>query len=128
MPYIICNLSCLNDLDDAFDWLRINVSQNMTAKMVAILSAAAVFTCTYHGLIFGLIFNKRIIFSPAQFILDKASSLIAFLDLDKVLIGYTSFEDKIDWDWDYVKINKSINTLKEKSLNFLKDAIGVIHE
>ena len=70
---------------------------------------------------FGLIFNKRIVFSPTQFIMDKASSLIDFLDLKSVLVDYDSFEQKVKWDWDYSKINTKINEMKEISWQFLQD-------
>jgi len=123
-------LVCLSSLDDTFAWCDINVSQqNMTPFEWCgyFKHAAAVFTCTYHGLIFGLIFNKRIIFSPTQFILDKASSLIDYLELEDVLIKYQAFKEKADWSWNYTAINQRIDALREKSYSFLRNAI-VNHE
>lgn len=113
---------CLDSLDDNFDWCDENVKQNKLNPfqwLAYFKNAECIFTCTFHGLMFGLIFKKRIVFSPTQFILDKASSLIAFLNLEDVLVKFNSFENKAEWSWDYSKIDVKINELKQKSMDFL---------
>ena len=115
---------CLDSLDDTFTWCDKNIKQNKLNPfqwLSYFKYAHCIFTCTHHGLMFGLIFNKRIVFSPTQFIMDKASSLIDFLDLKSVLVDYDSFEQKVKWDWDYSKINTKINEMKEISWQFLQD-------
>lgn len=115
---------CLDSLDDTFDWCDKNIKQNKLNPfqwLSYFKYAEVIFTCTYHGLMFGLIFNKKIVFSPTKFIMDKASSLIDFLDLRPVLVDFNSFEQKSDWEWDYNKINARFYELKESSLQFLRD-------
>ena len=53
--------------------------------------------------------------------MDKASSLINFLDLGSVLVDFNTFEQKADWEWDYNKINARFDELKTTSLQFLRD-------
>lgn len=116
-------LICLDSLDDAYDWCDINIEQSDLDpfKWLSLFKYAdAVFTCTYHGLLFGLIFNKRLIFSPTQFILDKATSLMNDLGLYNVLVEIESFKGKIDWDWNYTEVNKKLDVLRKKSLNYLE--------
>ena len=115
---------CLDSLDDTFDWCDKNIKQNELNPfqwLSYFKHAERIFTCTYHGLIFSLIFNKKTIFSPTQFIMDKASSLINFLDLGSVLVDFNTFEQKADWEWDYNKINARFDELKTTSLQFLRD-------
>lgn len=119
-------LICLDSLDDIFSWCDLTIKQkDMTPYewCTFFKNAEIVFTCTYHGLMFGLIFNKRIVFSPTKFILDKASSFIHYLELENVLVNYEEFKKKADWIWDYSIINSRLEELKTKSLNYLKQAI-----
>lgn len=119
-------LVCLDSLDDTFDWCDLNISQENLSPFAwcgYFKYAEAVFTCTYHGLMFGLIFKKRIIFHPTPFILDKASSLIDYLGLREVLIEKKTFEDKADWSWDYADIYRRLLPMREKSLAYLKESL-----
>lgn len=119
-------LICLDSLDDTFDWCDKNIKQNKLNPfqwLSYFKYAERIFTCTYHGLLFSLIFNKRTIFSPTQFIMDKASSFIEYLGLEDVLVNFARFEQKADWAWDYTKINQKLNALREKSLQFLKESV-----
>lgn len=119
-------LVCLDSLDDTFDWCDVNVSQEGLTPFAwcgYFKYAKAIFTCTYHGLLFGLIFQKRLIFSPTQFIMDKASSLIDYLDLREVLVEMKGFAEKADWNWDYTQIQPKFDVMKEKSLAYLKESL-----
>lgn len=88
-------------------------------------NSLAVMTSTYHGLLFSLQAEKRIIFQPTQFILDKALSLIDELGIGDPLIRLDSFEEKINWEWDYSIINPKIDVLRTASLDFLMKALIV---
>ena len=112
----------LNSLDDNFDWCDKNIQQDSLTPfqwLAYFKQADVVFTCTYHGLLFGLIFNKKVVFSPTDFIIDKASSLIDYLELNDVLINLSSFSQKVNWDWNYLQINKKIDSLRKCSIDFL---------
>ena len=115
---------CLDSLDDTFDWCDKIIKQNELNPfqwLAYFKHAERIFTCTYHGLMFSLIFNKKTVFSPTQFIMDKASSLIDYLELRPVLVDFNTFEEKADWEWDYNKINAKFDTLRQASLQFLRD-------
>lgn len=115
---------CLDSLDDTFDWCDKNIKQNELNPfqwLSYFKYAERIFTCTYHGLMFSLIFNKKTVFSPTEFIMNKASSLIDYLDLRSVLVDFSTFEEKADWEWDYNKINARFDELRQSSLNFLRD-------
>ena len=117
---------CLDSLDDNFDWCDENVKQNKLNPfqwLAFFKNAECIFTCTFHGLMFGLIFKKRIVFSPTQFILDKASWLMKYLELEEVLVKLDTFEEKAEWAWNYAELDIKIDELKQKSLDFLNKSL-----
>ena len=118
---------CLDSLDDKFDWCDININQKDLSPfewLSMFKNAKVIFTCTFHGLMFGLIFKKKIVFNPLEFILDKAESFIDYLELRYPLIEAKSFCDKAEWDWDYKKLEIKIEQLKRISIDFLKNNLG----
>lgn len=119
-------LICLSSLNDKFDWCDITVNQdelNPFQWAGYFKYADAVMTCTYHGLMFGLIFRKKIIFNPTDFIMEKASYLISQLGLYSVLIENKGFVEKLEWDWNYEIIDEQLLEMKEKSKKYLNEAI-----
>ena len=120
---------CLDSLDDSFGWCDINIAQdemNPFDWCSYFKYADIIFTCTYHGLMFGLIFNKPIVFSPTQFILDKVSSLMEYIELNEPFVELKDFKAKAEWDWNlsYKKIiNPRLNTLKNNSIHYLEEAL-----
>lgn len=114
---------CLDSLDDNYDWCDINIKQNDLSPfewLAMFKNAKIVMTCTFHGLMFGLIFKKKIAFNPLKFILDKADSFIEYLELNDPLINLTSFDEKVNWNWDYKIINEKLDGLKQKSKDFIE--------
>lgn len=119
---------CLNSLNDIYDWCDETIDQdelNPFEWAGYFKYAEIIMTCTYHGLLFGLIFNKKIVFNPTQFILDKAMSLINELNLKEVLIDTTSFFNKVEYSWDYNIINMKLSELKTKSILYLRESLDL---
>lgn len=122
-----CKLICLDSFDDSFQWCDRHIAQDEMDpfKWCSYFKyAKAVFTCTYHGLMFGIIFRKPIIFNPTPFIMAKADYFIQYLGLKDVLVDKKSFVEKIMWDWDYDKIQLHIEELKNKSIAYLKESLN----
>lgn len=84
-----------------------------------IKGAEIVMTCAFHGLMFSLIYKKKIVFYATQFMLDKAQDIIKQLDLKDILIDAKSFNAAVEYSWDYVAIYKKIDRLKEQSIDYL---------
>lgn len=119
-------LICLSSLDDDYEWCDLTINQehlNPFEWTGYFKHANAVMTCTYHGLMFGLLFKKRIIFNMTEFIMAKAESLIDCMELRDVLVNYKSFESKIKWDWDYSRLGERLNKMREDSFDFLDGVI-----
>lgn len=118
-------LVCLSSLDDKFDWCDIIIDQDSINPFEwtgYFKYAKAIMTCTYHGLMFGLVFKKNIVFNPTPFIMDKAENLIDILNLKDVLIEYQEFNEKISWNWDYNRIDGILGELRKNSYDYLDGA------
>lgn len=89
--------------------------------------AEYIVTDSYHGVIFGIIFNKKIIcIGKNSAALSRFNTLFENLkgNLDK--INYASLSDvkSIKDFLNYDEINSNIKNLREKSISFLKDNLG----
>ena len=120
-------LICLSSLDDEYDWCDLTIDQDQLNPFEwtgYFKYSDAIMTCTYHGLMFSLIFKKKIIFNMTDFIMKKAESLIECMELREVLVDYKDFVSKINWAWDYAKLDKKLEQLRKNSLKFLDGAIN----
>ena len=119
-------LICLSSLDDEFDWCDTVVNQdeiNPFEWAGYFKFADVVMTCTYHGLLFSLIFEKKTVFNMTDFIWNKSQSLVDELGLKQVLVDYKYFDEKVNWDWNYSVINNKLDKMRKKSLEFLDDCM-----
>lgn len=119
-------LICLSSLDDRFEWCDeiINQDEMTPFEWVGYFKhASAVMTCTYHGLMFSIIFEKKIIFNMTEFIYNKSESFIDGLGMKEVLLNDLDFNAKMNWNWDYSIIYSKLNQMKSDSIGFLDSAI-----
>lgn len=116
----------LDSVGDCCDWCDVFIdATNMTPfEWCGYIKASEVFmTCTFHGLMFGLIFNKQIIFNATQFMRDKASDFIEYLGLGEVFLEDKTVDEQLKYNWNYKVINEKIAMKQKKSLKFLEENI-----
>ena len=121
------SIVCLSSLDDKYSWCDITINQDKLTPFEWLgyfKYAESIMTCTYHGLLFGLIFKKKIVFNMTEFIMNKAEILIDELGLSEVLTSKTGFKEKISWDWDYRYISKKIDDMRTDSMKYLIKSVG----
>lgn len=87
-----------------------------------IKNAKTIITGAFHGLMFGLIYEKRIIFNPTDFMISKAEWIIDYLGLN-TLIEDKTFKQQIQYEWNYEEINAKLDILRKKSIAYLKNNI-----
>ena len=119
---------CLNSLDDKNDWSDVQINQESLTPFEWVgyfKKAKYIMTCTFHGLMFGIIFKKPIIFNQTDFILAKSDFLIKYLELSDILrISANANEISIkEWAEKYDRIEQLLYCMKEKSLSYLTKAI-----
>lgn len=87
-------LICLACNDDKYDWCDVLIQQSELSvfEWLGLFKyAEKVVTSTYHGLMFGLIFNKPLAFCKSDFIVAKAESFLKKIGL----YGYHFFKGKM---------------------------------
>lgn len=118
---------CLDSFCDNFEWCdQIIKLGNITPFewLNYIKNSEIVLTSTFHGLVLSIILNKKLIFSRTKFIKNKSEWLIKQLELEEPIFNKNSFKEKLDYKWDFQKINNKLQLLKEYSLNYLKRALS----
>lgn len=87
-----------------------------------IKNAEFIFTSSFHGLAFSLIYEKEFLVS-FESNAGRAKSLLNSLGLDdRFLLPKTDLPERIE-SINYTIVNNKIHTLQEHSLNFLKDVL-----
>ena len=84
-------------------------------------NANCIITNTFHGTIFSLIFNKN--FVTLDYNKIKINELLKQFDLTERLT-LNNISKKLDEKINYEGVNKKINNLREKSINYLKETIN----
>lgn len=116
----------LDTVGDRCDWCDIFIKATDMSPFEwcgYIKAAEIVVTCTYHGLMFGLIFNKKMLFNATQFMRDKASDFIEYIGLKEVFLEGKTFEEQLRYNWNYCFINQKIDEKKKSSIMYLKENI-----
>lgn len=87
-----------------------------------ISNAECVFTSSYHGLVFSLIFNKKV-FASFRHNSSRAESLLDYVGLrDKILIEPMAGNIK-DINIDYDKCNDSLRLMRRESMKWIRNTI-----
>ena len=111
---------------DGLDWCDISLTGSDISPYEwpgIIKNSKGVMTCTFHGLMFALKFNRPIIYYPTDFIASKISFIVSGLGLDEPLVEKKRFEERIAYKWDYQTINMKMEHLKKYGLDFLESHI-----
>lgn len=120
-------LICLACNDDKYDWCDVLIQQSELSvfEWLGLFKyAEKVVTSTYHGLMFGLIFNKPLAFCKSDFIVAKAESFLKKIGLyDLYVTECSSVEKMLGLEWDYQTINHIIEIERNKSMLFLHKAL-----
>ena len=120
-------LICLACNDDKYDWCDVLIQQSELSvfEWLGLFKyAEKVVTSTYHGLMFGMIFNKPLAFCKSDFIVAKAESFLKKIGLyDLYVTECSSVEKMLGLEWDYQTINHIIEIERNKSMLFLHKAL-----
>lgn len=106
---------------------RIFVYNSISKWLDGIRKAKYVVTDSYHGLLFSLIFNKKVIcigrnsasFSRFQTLIENLNG-----NIDKIIYKSLNEVKNVRCPLKYNEINKNISTAQKKSIDFLKDNLG----
>lgn len=88
--------------------------------------ADMIITDSFHGMVFSIIFEKKfVVIGNASRGLDRFTSLLAMLGLeDRLVFSLRDIKSKVMKDIDYSIVSKILNLKKQKSYDFLADALN----
>jgi hypothetical protein len=84
--------------------------------------SSCILTSTFHGLMFGMVFQKNMVFNPTEFIMKKVSKLLIDLQVEQLLLNNNDFTIA-EKSFNYSVISLTLNQLREKSLEYLEKNI-----
>ena len=88
-----------------------------------------VVTDTFHGMLFAIIFNKPFIVldkSPFGVTADRLTSTLESLNLKERYVTNDIILNDSILNMDYIKVNKTISSLREYSINYLKESLNEV--
>jgi polysaccharide pyruvyl transferase WcaK-like protein len=83
-------------------------------------NAEFVVTCTFHGLMFSINYEKKVVFNQVAYVKNRSTTLLEKLDLYGLYANGTNLNRILNYNWNYDKINKKLNILRSVSKNFLE--------
>ena len=107
-------------------WVDISIPADPYDFLAYFENADFIFTSTFHGTIFSLLYNKNFIsFARKK---KKVLELLSYFNLENRNIEYASIIDLISKEIDYSIINTKIETLRQTSYKFISSALSEIHK
>lgn len=112
-----------------YSWCDVNIiSIDPLEFLYVYKNSEFVFTSTFHGFLFSLKYNKNFVLRDNKTVHNKVVTLVEQLHLyDRLLstdLSTSEILSLMDAEMDYKKINKELNLLIDKSVNYLKGAIN----
>lgn len=106
-------------------WCDVCLKDIAPLEWIGMFSRAEfVVTCTFHGLMFSLNYNKVVYFNQIAYTKNRSESLVQELGIKDLCGPKASLRAVLDYDWNYADINNRLNKLKDESMTFLKEALG----
>lgn len=86
--------------------------------------AEFVVTCTFHGLMFSLIHERKIVFNQVEYVKNRSEWLLKQLNLDELYSGEVTLEKCLNYDWNYEAINERLDELRKPSMEYLREVLS----
>lgn len=104
--------------------------KSISEWLLAYRLAPCIFTNSFHGTIFALIFNKPFLFFPiigaAQKLNNRVENLLGkFGLLDRIWNPNKTIQEQMDNPIDWLHVNKNIEDFREFSMNWLERALNM---
>lgn len=119
-------LVCLDCNEDRYDWCDVLIRQqdlSVYEWLGLFRGASAVATSTFHGLTFGLVFEKKLAFCKTDFIMAKADKFLMELGLFDLYDKNSDVSVMFEFERDVARMHNVIETARARSLQYLKQSI-----
>ena len=84
--------------------------------------ARMVVTCTFHGLMFSINFEKMVVFNQVDYVKNRSTYLLEQLGLSQLYNkdGESVLKKVLDFQWNYDEINANLDKMRENSMDYLR--------
>jgi hypothetical protein len=120
-------LVCLDCNEDRYDWCDVLIrQQDLSAYewLGLFKGASAVATSTFHGLTFGLVFDKKLAFCRTDFIMAKADKFLAELGLYDLYEHNSDVSVMFEFERDSERMHRVIQSGRQRSIDYLKQSLS----
>lgn len=110
-----------------FPWCDINLnpSEVMPKELFGYFKGAqCIATDSFHGLAFGLVFEKKIAYARSPFIDAKVKKLLVELGIDEYFNVDGDVGSIYGQEWNYARINQIIESKRKRSVDYLLGSIA----
>lgn len=106
------------------DWCDIVLKDISPLEWIGLFNDADfVVTSTFHGLMFSIKYEKRIMFNQVGYVKNRSSWLLEQLGIAELYRSGNNLEYILNYDWDYAAINLKLEELSGPSLAYLREAL-----
>ena len=78
-----------------------------------------VVTCTFHGLMFSINYEKKVIFNQVDYVKNRSTALLKELGLLRLYENGVDLDSVLNYNWDYGRINSKLEIMRFESLKFI---------
>ncbi len=107
------------------EWCDIRLTEIRPIEWIGMFSGADfVVTCTFHGLMFSINYNKKVVFNQIEYVRNRSEWLLELLGLSYLYESAQSLKDILDYEWDYDCINMRLSEVRKESQRFLEEVLA----
>ncbi|HAP20573.1 MAG TPA: hypothetical protein DCR27_04795 [Lachnospiraceae bacterium] len=107
------------------EWCDMRLTDIEPTAWIGMFSKAdLVVTCTFHGLMFSLSYNRTVVFCPIAYVKNRSRWLLSQLGLDALYRTDTTLAEVLEYEWEWECINDRLHKLRDSSLSFLKKVLA----
>lgn len=118
------NNLCIIGAGLAPEWCDIKLPQIGPLEWIGMFKEAEfTVTCTFHGLMFSINYNKKVLFNQVEYVANRSAWLVDQLGLEDLFKNVT-LDKVLGYKWDYDMINEKLESLREDSIKFLQRALA----
>lgn len=107
-------------------WCDVKLENIGPLEWIGMFSKAVfVVTCTFHGLMFSINYDKKVVFNQVEYVKNRSTYLLERLGLDQLFVGKNvSLKEVLNYSWDYSEIQRRLDVMRRESMDFLEGALS----
>lgn len=103
------------------EWCDIRLTDISPKEWIGLFrDAEYVVTCTFHGLMFSINYEKKVVFNQIEYVKNRSTYLLESLGIYDLYRNGADVKEILGNTWDYNMINSRLDEMRKISFEFLK--------